>query len=97
MTAPHSATQKLATSKTWQNTGSNLNEFQSWLGLVPSDAYQYANQNHAVAGNDPGVIFIRQPSIPIIVLLATDWLVVPDDSVAVWYKQTDQDYQRSWS
>lgn len=96
MTAPHAATQKLATAKTWQNTGSNLADFQTWLGNVPNDAFQYAGQPYAVAGNNPGVVFIRQPGIPIIALNNTDWLVVPDDSTGSWYKQTAQDYTRSW-
>jgi hypothetical protein len=96
MPAPLSVTQKLATAKTWQNTGSNLSEFQAWLGTIPADASQYANQQVAVLGGDPGVIFIRQPNTPIIGLNATDWLICPDDSTTGWSKLSDQDYQKSW-
>lgn len=96
MTAPLNVTQKLATAKSWQNNGSNLNEFQAWLGTIPADAYQYAGQQHAIAGQNSGDIWIRQPGLPIIALNATDWLVIVNDSNTNWYKMTDQDYQKAW-
>jgi hypothetical protein len=95
MATPASVTQKLATAKSMQWDTTNLSDFQTWLGLVPTTASQYAGQQYAIAGNDPGTLFIRNPGYPIILLNNTDWFVVPDDS-AVWYQMTDQDYHKSW-
>jgi len=97
MPAPLSVTQKLATAKSWQWDGSNLTDFQDWLGTIPSNAMQYANQQVAILGGDPGVLFVRQPGLPIIALNPTDWLVIADDSTTSWCKMSDQDYQRSWA
>jgi len=88
-------TQKLATAVALQYDTTNLAAFQTWLGLVPSDASQYAGQNHVVNGSDPNTLYVRNPGSPIIVLNNTDWFVVPDDS-AEWYKMTDQDYHKAW-
>lgn len=96
MTAPLNVTQKLATAKSWQNTGTNLNEFQTWLGVFPHGTFQYSDEQVAIAGPTDGTIYVRRPGMPTLLLNPTDWLVITNLTNPQWTKVVDQDYQQSW-
>jgi len=96
MPGPLTVTQKLAVSKAMQNTGSNLSDFQDWLGLVPETSGQYPGQQVAVEGPTTGSIYIRRPYQMTLLLEPTDWLVISTLSNPLMSKWVDQDYQASW-
>jgi len=96
MTAPLNVTQKLATAKSMQNTGSNLSDFQAWLGTIPETSGQYPGQQVAIDGPTTGSIYIRRPYQMTLLLNQTDWLVITNASVPLMSKMVDQDYQASW-
>lgn len=96
MTAPLEVTQKLAKALSMQNTGSNLSDFQNWLGVFPDDGLQYATQQVAVVGPTSDSIYVRRRGYPTVLLNNTDWLIVTELSNSLWTKLNDQDYQKSW-
>lgn len=95
-TPPANVTQKPATAKSMQNTGSNLSDFQAWLGTIPESSGQWPGEQVAIDGANAGQIWIRRPYQMTIVLNQTDWLLISNSSTPLMSRWVDQDYQASW-
>jgi hypothetical protein len=99
MATPTTVLQKPPTAKALQYDGTNLSDFQNWLGSFPvqNNLESLSGQPIAISNGD-GTITLRSVSYGPRIIVSGMWVVQPDASIGEYLTYADDaHYQAIWS